>query len=80
MSFDVGATATAASTALVAVLTWSQARRADRRADAKEERRQYRVLLAAYAEQRRWIARAGPGTAAGLPPPVPEELDLPPWE
>jgi hypothetical protein len=80
VSFDVGATATAASTALVAVLTWSQARRADRRADAKEERRQYRALLAAYLEQRRWIARAGPGTAAGLPPSVPEELDLPPWD
>ncbi|NED75288.1 hypothetical protein G3I51_23790 [Streptomyces sp. SID9944] len=87
---DSGAVIAAAAGIIGGLLTWHQARAANRRADfvtiterldreLKNERTQRRLLTGYVLELWRWADRVGPDTPAGPPPPPPRELDLAQW-
>lgn len=85
-----GALSAAFAALVVGVLTWSQSRVSNRRADfiaimdrlerdLKTEREQRRLLMGYVLELRRWAHTAESSTRAVSPPSPPAELDLAPW-
>ncbi|MGQ4358579.1 hypothetical protein [Streptomyces sp. SAS_272] len=87
---DVGALVGGAVALVVGMLSWTQSRAANRRADfsviterldreVKEERTQRKLLTRAYLDLHQWARRVGPGTPAGPAPEPPADLDLTPW-
>ncbi|MGW9058923.1 hypothetical protein [Streptomyces sp. NPDC055733] len=87
---DVGAWVGGAVALVVGLLSWTQSRATNRRADftaiadrldkeVKEERTQRKLLTRAYLDLFQWARRVGPDTPAGPAPEPPVELDLTPW-
>jgi len=82
---------TAACAALIAgVLTWTQSRASNRRADfiaimdrmdreLQTEREQRRLLMSFLLELLRWARTVELNSQADPPPDPPAELDLAPW-
>ncbi|MEU0133411.1 hypothetical protein ABZ172_05120 [Streptomyces sp. NPDC006296] len=88
---DVGALAAAGVALLVGVLTWTQSRATNRRADflaitdrldrdVATERVQRKLLTRAYLDLLGWARRVGPDSPAGPAPEPPVDLDLAPWQ
>lgn len=87
---DVGTLAATGVAALVAVTTWTQSRRADRRSDfttittdlrrdLAEERAQRKLTTSFVLDLLKWARKVEPTTQAGPVPDPPAELDLTPW-
>ncbi|WP_432170907.1 hypothetical protein [Streptomyces sp. 1222.5] len=87
---DIGAVVGGGAALVVGVLSWTQSRSTNRRADFTTIVAELRTDLDAEREQRkllttyvidiwRWARRVGPDTPAGPAPEPPAELDLAPW-
>lgn len=85
-----GAWGAACAALVVGVLTWSQSRASNRRADfiaitdrmdreLTIEREQRRLLVGYVLELRRWARTAESSNRVDPPPSPPAELDLAPW-
>lgn len=87
---DVGGLAAAGVALIVGLLSWTQSRATNRRADftaitdrldkeVQEEKIQRRLQGSYLMELLRWARAVGPSTPAGPPPDPPVDLDLTPW-
>lgn len=87
---DVGALVGGGVALVVGLLSWTQSRATNRRADfaaiterldeeVAAERKQRKLLTSFVLDLLRWAQRVEPDSAAGPPPEPPADLDLTPW-